>query len=556
MISFTRSRAAVFVAATLSIALSTLAVSAGRWELGVCVVYVAAFVVATLSVSQGKVVTASDAKGYLLIFWFALTPIASFFIRFPVDKSVVSFDRLMIGGLGLMLVVDEFAPFLRFLQQGLATAGSASEQVKSKGASPWIGSRRGITATKFELCFALLAAIAVASVGTRSMHIASSLRIAIDAMVLPLIAFRLARRWLNRDWQLRLVVFSAIFLSIFLVVTGGYEFFTGFNLFPYKGSQLLREGELRVNGPFVADTSFALISLLLAVFLLGAPRILTRLGSRSRLVAALGALPAIVAAFLPLFRAVAVTLAICWAMMLMLNGRKRQAKPVSEVGSERGKGIGYAGNRAFPLPSGGVVNIRPVLIAGVLLAVFLGVAVAVGGVSTIARLTSARNILGRLVSQQVAVKIWMSHPVLGVGLGNYTDYFARQYVGGRSYLETLLDTHVANTTHSNILWVASELGAVGLIFYLLANVYLFTLGWHAFRRPANRKARAAAVCYLAVLASYWIMGLALNTGFYWDINLYYFFTLGMLSAHFGGRDTPDSENLEGLRYNQGAGALA
>jgi hypothetical protein len=534
-------RNGVFLAAALAIATSAMLVGVGHWEFGVSVAFIAIFTAALIVAGNGKAISLGKAKPYLLIFWSATTPIASYFIRFPVDKSILTFDRIMICGLGLWLLLDELGSSVSILGGHSAGSSSAGETYRIKAAGQGdraVALRRPITATKFELAFGIFAALALISVATRSIEVGASARIAIDAMVLPLVVFRLARRWLNLEEHFPILVFAAILLSMFLLVTGAYELLTGINLFPYKGSELLREGEFRVNGPFVADTSYAVISLLLAVFLLAAPRILAPKTARLKLALAIGTQPALVATLLPLFRAVAFALGGCWLLIAVSTGLRREER-LTERDRIPGQGGSTAALRSSPFNRlRGGAGAKPLLIAGIVLTLFIGAAFVTGGVAAMARLTSARNALGRVASWQLATKIWWTHPVLGVGLGNYEEYFAQEYTGGKSSIELALDTHIANTPHSNIFWIASELGAAGLVLYLLANFYLFVSGWRALSRSNTPKSRAVAVCYLAILIAYWIPGLWLETGFYWDISLYYFFILGLLSAHFADLPPP------------------
>ncbi|HEY6332666.1 MAG TPA: O-antigen ligase family protein [Blastocatellia bacterium] len=475
-----------------------------------------------------------QAKRLLLIGWFATTAIASYFIRFPIDKSVLTFDRTMICGLGFWLLIDEVRGRSHHFPSLLEPSDSSFETGRT-GKIPAAALSFGdglITATRFEIAFGLLAVVALISVATRSINVGPSVRVAFDAIVLPLVVFRLARRWLNIGEHGSIIATAAILLSLFLMLFGGYELISGVNLFPYKGSELVREGEFRVNGPFVADSSYALIALLLAVFLLAAPRILgVRRGSGTKLWLRLGAFAAIVATLLPLFRSVVLALGICWVVIEVFSGRSAQKRD-PKLQPRRGlgtKGVLPTPAVAMTLRPGTKAGAKTVAIGGVLLALFIALALAAGGVAT-NRLTSSQNLLGRLATWESALKIWGTHPLLGVGLGNYADAFAGQHGGQESSFDTGLNTHAANAPHSNVLWIASELGAVGLGLYLAAFYFLFASGFRMLRRSRSPKARAAALCFLAVLIAYWIPGLDLTPGQYWDVNLFYFFILGFLSS--------------------------
>jgi hypothetical protein len=71
-----------------------------------------------------------------------------------------------------------------------------------------------------------------------------------------------------------------------------------------------------------------------------------------------------------------------------------------------------------------------------------------------------------------------------------------------------------------------------LALYLIANLFLARMGWRGFRRAQSGAQRTAAACFLAILVAYWIPGLTLTSGLYSDLNLYFFFLLGLLSNRF------------------------
>jgi O-antigen ligase len=127
----------------------------------------------------------------------------------------------------------------------------------------------------------------------------------------------------------------------------------------------------------------------------------------------------------------------------------------------------------------------------------------------------------------LASNIITNHPIFGVGLSNYVDYFDKEYAGGRSPVELELDTHIVRQPHSNIVWIATELGLVGLALYLTGNVFLVLPAWRAIRRGPGARARAAGACTIVLLAAYWIPGLELTSGMYSELNLYFFFLIGM-----------------------------
>jgi O-antigen ligase len=119
--------------------------------------------------------------------------------------------------------------------------------------------------------------------------------------------------------------------------------------------------------------------------------------------------------------------------------------------------------------------------------------------------------------------------LFGVGLANYQWAFDQRYFWSDQSVDELLGTAAVDSPHSNVLWIASEMGVIACIVYVVANLYLLSSGWRAFRRARTEKARIAAAAYLAILVAYSLPGLTLASGYYSDLNLYCFFLLGLLS---------------------------
>jgi hypothetical protein len=119
--------------------------------------------------------------------------------------------------------------------------------------------------------------------------------------------------------------------------------------------------------------------------------------------------------------------------------------------------------------------------------------------------------------------------LFGVGLCNYPDTFGVEYTEQALLIEQASELVVANSPHSNALWIAAELGFLALAVYIIANIYLFMMGCRALIRGSDWQARASAACFVALVLAYSIPGLALASGAYSDLNLYFLFTLGLLS---------------------------
>lgn len=424
----------------------------------------------------GYVFSARVSRESVLVLWFATAPLASFYIRFPLDKSIITYNRAIIALVVIMLLSQN----LKFEISNLK-----------------------FSVTKFEIAWALLSVLALASAVLESNDVTYATKLAVDSFILPLVMFHLARHRTDALARPRALMLAAIALSLFLFSTGVYEFATGTNLFQYKGSELIREGERRVNGPFTADSSYAIISLLLALFLQSAPRLLrVKFDRTTRLIYSCAIAAAVLASLLSLFRATAIALVVGFGIV-RFAGRNRDRFRIWLSASNFG-------------------------ILAVVMAVIIG-AISLGYFSFGGRLTNPRNAFGRLATWETAAGITIENPLFGVGLANYRDYFHAKYAWEDESVERVMSTRAADSPHSNLFWVAAELGVPAFLLYLAANIYLFSMGWRALKRAADSRERAAAACYIALFVAYWIHGLTLSSGYYSDTNLYFFFLLGLLS---------------------------
>jgi len=436
----------------------------------------------------------------ILIMWFCLTPFASFFIRFPTEQSLLTFDRLIFFSLAVLLLLNKF---------GVLPLGriAATQTI-----------RHAFTATKFEIAWAGLAALALISAVAQADNFGYATKIAVDAFWLPLMAFVLARRFFQWRGFANYLLLAAIALAFLLFLTGAYEFLTGANLFAYKGSEVLREGERRVNGPFASDSSFAIISLLLTLFLRAAPRLFNLKFDRSARIIYLCALAAsAVATLLPLFRSVVVALILCLALLEILLHLKDQ--------SLRQTFLSFRFFRSRRLRLYLVMMFLVVLPAIALIEMQRSS-------SIVRRLTSPRNLYARLATWQTAGRIVAENPLFGVGLANYSDYFDAMFSDWREDKDYVADAKAVDTPHSNFLWIASELGLSGFLFYLLAYIYLLQISYRNWQHAQSSQQRLASGFFLILILAYTLPGLTLASGSYSDLNLYFFFLLGVFSNRF------------------------
>jgi O-Antigen ligase len=441
----------------------------------------------------------------LLLAWFASTPLVSFWFRIPLERSIITYDRAV------------FALVLTILLLRRTRIYSADRRFK---------------VTRFEIAWGLLSIAALLSVAAKSTNIGYATKIAVDSFVLPLIAFHLARNHFDADRYAKPLLWALITVVLFLFVTGAYEYTSGVNVFQYKGSELIREGEYRVNGPFASDSSYAIISLLLALFLSAAPKLLNiRLDNSARFLQTCAFAAGLAASLLPLFRVVAAALVVSWIVLEAgITGFRARLQSPKENQGHRLDGTypaiprtSRAGRRLW------LIAARVIVAATLIIFVLVKWDAISGAASAEQRLISPNSVYGRLATWEAAITIAANHPLFGVGLCNYPDTFGVEYADKAQLLEQDSELVVADSPHSNALWIAAELGFPTFAVYLMANLYLFVMGCRALTRGSDAQARASAACFVALVLAYSIPGLALASGAYSDLNLYFFFLLGLLS---------------------------
>ncbi len=431
----------------------------------------------------------------ILLIWFVTTPVASFFIRYPSEKSIITYDRAVF-----------FIVVAMLLWEYRARAKTASIRV---------------SALPFEVAWALLSLLMLINVAVKSGDAGHAIKIVFDAFWLPLAAFHIARRHFDLRGKASALLLGAVALGVMLFAIGAYEFMTGTDLFHYKGSELIREGELRVNGPFASDSSHAILCLLIAVFLAFAPRVLNvKLDRAARLVYGFALAASVVASMLPRYRVVAATMIVCWLIFAATSG--------TETGWVR-KVESVWRTRRLSLSS---LRLHPFTMTVMVLIALVALSALVASASLGRRLASAYNAYGRLATWEAATRIAAENPLLGVGITNYKDYFRAKYFEGERPVESIIEARAALSPHSNPLWVAAEVGALAFALYVIANVYIFRMGYRALKRAENKRQLATGSCFLALAVAYFLPGLTLTSGIYADLNLYFFFLLGLLANRF------------------------
>ena len=88
----------------------------------------------------------------------------------------------------------------------------------------------------------------------------------------------------------------------------------------------------------------------------------------------------------------------------------------------------------------------------------------------------------RLAHWIAGLHMFMDHPVLGVGIGNYPDAYSKYFIA--------IFTTSLGHAHNYYINIAAEIGSIGLIAFLLFLLAVFVAGGHSLRE-INKKLRLA-----------------------------------------------------------------
>lgn len=401
---------------------------------GLCLVALSGAVVAAIAVASPE---------RALAVWLAASPWANYVARYPSTRSALTFDRV-----ALAAVVAGFAWRRRRTGRGLP--------------GPML----------CEVGWAGYAGVAVLSVVALSADKGFALRIALDALVLPLALFSAVRVEYDRDAGRAALFWGAVALALSLPWVGAAELLTGADLLPFAGGSIVRSDVVRPNGPFANDVEYATAAAVLAVFLVHAPRLL---GVEPRGVARLARAAAVAAALLttalPLFRTLAFAVVAALAVPALVAGSAR------------------------------TLARRAVVAALALVAASPLVAVVATTHAFEDRVTDPSSVYSRVATLRAGARIVADHPLLGVGLANYSAYFDRALASSSAASDEVEGVGPERSPHNDPLGVWAELGLGGIFCYLLAAVGAYA--------AARRRGDVAAAALLVV---YTVPGLTLRHG--------------------------------------------
>jgi O-antigen ligase len=400
----------------------------------------------------------------ILLWWAGVYPLGYYFASFPREHTIVTLDRVvvLVAFMGLFLVKP--------------------------------GTRIAVPKTLRLAGLALLAFIAVASVTLRnSTNAPYGVKNLLDSFLLTiLLGWCVIARF---DVRRRLpTLHTAVCVSS--IISGAIaaaEVVTGQDLLPVWNSEVGFAGGIpRPNGPFESDDTLALIGTTSFLFLLFLRRVLgSELSAGRRMLHSIGLAAALGMALMPMFRSVVITLLL--ALIIDTFWEKKATR--------RGWRV------VLMLASVGLIFIANVVAPDML-----------------QDRSRPENVYGRVAEYEQSLRVFLDHPVLGVGFANFHSFV----VGEPRYLASYEGVSSLDWPHNNLAQVLTETGILGFVPYVMANVLLFTAMWQ-LRRLGSSGRLVWKYC-LYIFLSYWITGLSLGSG-YSPLNLWYIFAISVFCKY-------------------------
>jgi hypothetical protein len=394
----------------------------------------------------------------ILLWWAAVFPLGYYFGSFPRERSIVTLDRVvvLVAFMGLFLVK---AGMLTAVPRALRQAGLAT------------------------LTFAVVVGVSL----RESRNILNGVQNLLEGFVLPpLLGWCVIARF---DVRRRLpTIHTAVCISsIICAAVAAAEIVTGEDLLPNQGSATSYAGGgiPRPNGPFASNETLALIGAVSFFFLLFLRAILgPKLSDGRRMLHSIGLAATLGMALMPMFRSVLLTLLI--VLIIDTFWEKRTTRRAWRV--------------ALIFVSVGLIFIATLFIPE----------------SVVEDRSRAENVYGRVAQFEQTLRVFLEHPVLGVGFYN----FGRVVAGEPRYVASYQGVNSVDSPHNNLTQVLAETGIVGFLPYVIAHILLLRAMWQL--RQLSSLGRLAWKYYVYLWLTYWITGLTESSG-YSPLNLVYIF---------------------------------
>jgi O-antigen ligase len=324
----------------------------------------------------------------------------------------------------------------------------------------------GIALDKTEMWMGIFSLILIVNVLLFSRRYSYGLRVAIDAFIVPFLAYYTMRRFIVSEVQLRLFTKMLCFLGSYLIILALAE--------KLARGGISMNSFYRVKGPF--DHRDLLYIVLVSVFMVLLSEISTgqfRLPGNSTL---LRYVRWFVTALAP------VIIFFTWT---------------------RGNWLGFLsglwvffflGRRLLPLSRKLILISLILLMAPVAV---LGLQAALTDDILENRVAKTSTFFARLASWKILVEETLNQPILGIGLNNSRDLLQHRR------LSLYADVKSLTTAHNGFLAIFAELGLVGLVAYAAIMISMVRLGLRLYRSGTSVQARWGGIAIVALLVAYY-----------------------------------------------------
>ena len=334
-----------------------------------------------------------------------------------------------------------------------------------------------------------LAFIAVAAVSlTKSPEVLGPGGKLFDSFFLPILfGWSIIARFDARR-RLPLLHAAVCISSIICAAIAAAEMVTGEDLLPYDGSAMFYAGGIpRPNGPFGSNDALAMVGALSFFFLLFFRAALsTSLGAGRRMLHTIGVAAALGMALMPMFRSIVITLLL--ALIIDAFCEKRTTRRAWHV---------------------------------VLILAFLGLifSVSVFAPDMFADRSDSQNVYARVAQYEQSLRVFVDHPLLGVGFASFNAFVAGQL----QYRTSYEGWSSVDWPHNNLMAALAETGILGFVTYVMTHIVLLWAMWQL--RQLSSCGYSVWRYYVYMFLTYWITGLTEATGFNAFVNLWYVFLM-------------------------------
>lgn len=107
---------------------------------------------------------------------------------------------------------------------------------------------------------------------------------------------------------------------------------------------------------------------------------------------------------------------------------------------------------------------------------------------TIKRDSNEQSVNERYLMWRSAMQMGLDHPIMGVGMGNYTEKYQKEYIAPEAK-----EPHIAHA-HNNFMQFFAETGLLGLSSYCIMLITFFVWSWK------RRRIHYAMIIFMSTLA--------------------------------------------------------